>query len=90
MRLDARNGDTGWYVWHVGQARHVENAVWVDDDLARWADRPRLPVDPEIAEHQAQRIAILPSRRLVLIDPVGNEHDERDRLVERDDVYAWG
>lgn len=31
MRLDARNGDCGWQVWHVPRARRMQHVVWVDD-----------------------------------------------------------
>jgi hypothetical protein len=86
MRLDARKGDTGWFVWDCRRAREVPYCVWVDDAAAQYGhweneDHHRAAVlagwPPSVA--QVERIAIITTSRLVLIDPVDEE--EKD-LIE--------
>lgn len=86
MRLDARNGDSGWRVFDCRLIREVEYVVWVDDALAQYgawkdADDHKRGLlsggEPEVT--QCDRIVIITDSRLVLIDPVADE--EKD-LIE--------
>lgn len=86
VRLDARKGDTGWQVWDCRRAREVPYCVWVDDTLAQygsWLDeldhRRGLLSGQEPSVTQCDRIAIVTTSRLVLIDPIDDE--EKD-LIE--------
>lgn len=81
MRIDGRDGDTGWSVFDVPKAADVPLCVWVDDATAQYAVVPvdakrrmRYHVVKDIGPDviQAQRIAILPAHQLVLINPVGD------------------
>jgi hypothetical protein len=83
MRLDGRNGDHPWYVWDCRRACEVKNVVWVDDATAQYAVyvMPFVVVCGEVLfeERQAERISIITTSRLILIDPVAD--DESD-LIE--------
>lgn len=78
MRLDARDGDTGWTVWHVEECRSVPDVLWVDDETARFCTI--IIAFPHFLEqiHQAKKILIYTSRKLVLINPIADEETEVD------------
>ena len=85
MRLDARNGDHGWFVWDCRNCCSPHAVVYVDDVTAEWGQYA-LPLrlvgeEIEILHHRAQVIAILADKRTVLIDPV---FDEQPLDVERE------
>lgn len=83
MRLDARDGDTNWNVFHVEECYQLQRVVWVDDTSAQWgAYEGRIGVEPHIVTHQARRIEIYPDRKLVLINPVADSESESARMVE--------
>lgn len=86
MRLDARKGDTGWNVFDCRRCCEVTYCVWVDDAAAEYgawksADEHRTGLlrggEPPV--FKADRIAIITTSRLVLIDPIDDE--EKD-LIE--------
>jgi hypothetical protein len=95
MRLDARTGDTGWYVFDCAKCRPVEEVVWCDEETARWGqvlrDVPfvshgtRLPFDALLVR-QEQRIRIYPERRLVLFNEV--ELDDEDTAITTTEEHA--
>lgn len=86
MRIDARNGDTHWDVFHVPKAKQVKFCVWVDDQTAQYGaweslDQVRAAYMLGLASdgspvHQATRILIVPDTRVVLIDPVDDSEPE--------------
>lgn len=103
MRLDARKGDVGWHVFHVPRAQVVPDVLWVSDETHRWAQYRRTAngqlivvssfgssLDYEV--HQAKLIRIIPSKKLVLIDPIDDPGAEDDlnelELLEIDPT--WG
>jgi hypothetical protein len=93
MRLDARQGDTGWDVFDVPRCRSVPNVVAVDDESAELevVDMPMRPGPGGCVAtrvERAKRIAILPHQRLVLIDPVDDLGQEPSALTVED--VAWG
>jgi hypothetical protein len=81
MRLDARKGDCGWKVFDCRHMREIEYVVWVDEAAAQygaWKDRNEQRAcllsgrdSPEAT--QADRIAIITTSRLILIDPIADE-----------------
>lgn len=73
MRLDARKGDVGWYVFDCARCRPVESVVWCDDETARWG---YLLLRNAILVRQEQRISIYPQRRLVLFNEIELNGDE--------------
>lgn len=87
MRLDARLGDMGWRVFDCRRLREVRYCVWVDDAAAQygaWLSDEDFHFggllrggEPPIT--QCDRIAIVTTSRLVLIDPVD---DEEQDLIE--------
>lgn len=81
MRLDSRKGDTNWRVYHARRCVVLRNVVWVDDETCQWCqydDPPRVVgLDVASTVHQADRIVIDPSRRLIVIDPVEDAEDEQ-------------
>lgn len=88
MRLDARKGDVGWHVFHVPRVQVVPDVIWVSDETHRWAQYRRTAngqlivssfgssLDYEV--HQAKLIRIIPSKKLVLIDPIDDPDAEKD------------
>lgn len=95
MKLDARRGDIGWYVWHVKECRKVERCVFVDDEAATWGEYPgrfqmmvhaALHGELPVVEHQATAIRIIFAKRLVLIDPIedGDEGTDSTEALRRD------
>lgn len=87
MRLDARRGNCGvWTTYHATRCEVLDHVVWVDDCTMQWCQY-EVPLrvvgdDAAVRVHDADRIVIDPSRRLVLIDPVSDEDDnEVDVLV---------
>jgi hypothetical protein len=100
MRLDARKHNTGtWQVWHVPTCRLLDRVVFVDDATAVWGEYPASEilralflsgVTPDggmpIVEHQANKIRILPSRRLVLIDPIEDDDEEPEAIANESPV----
>lgn len=85
MRLDARTGDTNWTIFHVPHCKQLKWVVWVDDERLQWGEYPsreqmmshaRIYGELPIEVHQAERIAIVPSKRLVLINPIDDDEDE--------------
>lgn len=87
MRIDAHQGDSGWSVWDCRHCCDVPYCVWVDDSSASygaWGTEAEFKaavllapyVKPLPPVHQAERIAIITTSRLVLIDPVGDEEKE--------------
>ena len=87
MRLDARRGHyDGWTVYHATRCEVLDHVVWVDDCTMQWCqyEVPYRVVGDEVASrvYDAERIVIIPARRLVLIDPVADADDnEIDVLV---------
>jgi hypothetical protein len=86
MKLDAFQGDGGWSVWDCRRSCEVEGVVWVDDCAAQyayWEAGKHVNVggvilgNPEV--RQCDRIAIITTSRLVLVDPIDDE--EKD-LIE--------
>ena len=81
MRLDARKGDTGWFVFDVPHCAQIKCCVWVDSDTANygaWRSHPSL-LDVFLGEppvHQAKLIRIDVAARTVLIDPVEGAEPE--------------
>ena len=91
MRLDARNGDRFWDVWHVRECRKIEMCVFVDDQTCTWGEYPgrfemmthaAIYGDLPVIEHQAKSIRIIPARRLVLIDPIDDCDGAEDESEE--------
>jgi hypothetical protein len=90
MRIDARNGDTHWDVFHVPTCKQVKYCVWVDDQTAQYGawqdlDQVRAAYMGGLADggppvHQASRILIVPDTRVVLIDPI--EDDEPESVAD--------
>jgi hypothetical protein len=84
MRIDARQaGFVGaWLVWHAEQCRELKHVVWVDDESACYGQyvHPFILPGPMIETHQAKRIVINSSSRVVIINPV-EDADESD-LIE--------
>lgn len=88
MRLDARKGDAGWHVFHVPRAQVVPDVIWVSDETHRWAQYRRTATGRLIVSsfgssldyevHQAKLIRIIPSKKLVLIDPIDDPDAEKD------------
>jgi hypothetical protein len=89
MRLDAMKGDSGWFVWHCRLMKTVDLVIWVDDFLAQygaWPDRTTLEAallsgklsSPPV--HQADRIAIITTKRLILIDPIGEQEQDFEEI----------
>lgn len=90
MRLDARKGDVGWHIFHVPRAQVVPDVLWISDETHRWAQYRRatngqligvvssfgFSLDYEV--HQAKLIRIIPSKKLVLIDPIDDPDAEKD------------
>jgi hypothetical protein len=79
MRLDARQGDTGWPCYDAKRCRMVENVLWVDDQTARWGEMKTIYWD---VEHQEERITIYPSRRLVIFNQVDDSHDAGEQVAD--------
>jgi hypothetical protein len=72
MNLDARNGDSGWFVWRCDTCQIQKRVIWVDTELARWGECIGICLqtkDMLIAERQEKAIRILPESRTVLINP---------------------
>lgn len=85
MRLDARNGDFGWAVFHVEWVRELRCVVWVDTDLNQWGGLGRpLVVEgrANVVTRNARRIEIYPDRRLVLINPIEDADANRAHDAE--------
>jgi hypothetical protein len=80
VKLDARNGDTGWPCYDAKRCHMVENVLWVNSGDATWGELvgfdggPRAPV-PVVATHQEERITIYPSRRIVIFNEVDDGAD---------------
>lgn len=92
MRLDARQGATGYFVWHVEECRHV-SCVWVDDETNQWGDYTRPfnwhgPDGLGTTAHQARRIQIFLDRKLVLINPLADDAPAADKILEAIGVTA--
>lgn len=95
MRLDANQGDTNWTVIHVPRAERLRAVIWVDDETHQWEEyvlvngrvvpiAPGWPLLFDTRLCRAKRIKIVPSRRLVLIDPIEDPDAEKDEQeVER-------
>lgn len=85
MRLDARNGDTGWNVYHAEFCSSVPNVLWIDDKLALWCDYayPLVAINGQLLTevHAAKRIRIIASSRLAIINPIEDE-DEAQEFVD--------
>lgn len=76
MRLDAREGDGGYYVFHVPTCRPVPDVLWVDDETRQYfvVAAYLMASDVYVGEVEtAERIIIDQQRKLVLIDPVDDE-----------------
>ena len=73
-----------WQVYHCTQARMLTHVVWVDDVLRQWCefDWPLRPLGDSAAKtvHQASAIRIMVDRGLVLIDPIVDDGEARDRM----------
>jgi hypothetical protein len=82
MRLDAREGDTDWKVYHAERCEMLREVVWVDDEIRQWAE-VALPVqvDPATGDSvllrafEAKKIEIIPLMRLVVINPIEDVND---------------
>jgi hypothetical protein len=74
MRLDARNGDAGWLVWHVPTCRRMRGVVSVDSDLLEVETyiRPNQFINGVLATayERFARIVVLDVAKVVLLDPV--------------------
>jgi hypothetical protein len=86
MRLDARKGDKCWLVFDCRRVRRIRHCVWVDDAVSQygaWENQSdhalgeAFFMDPPVT--QCDRISIITTSRLILIDPVAD--DESD-LIE--------
>lgn len=90
MRLDARNGDSGWQCFDVQRCALVPEVVWVDSDTATWGSLDKTPGGvlamfitgrlPTIT-HFEKRIQIVPDRRMVLFNPIDGDPEETVRDV---------
>lgn len=82
MRLDARNGGPyiGWLVWHCEWMKEIRHCVFVDDvelTWGHWTDPPSIIAgDMWLCVHHAKAIQIIPSKALVLINPIEDNADE--------------
>lgn len=84
MKLDARKGDTGWYVFDCARCCPVESVVWCDEETARWGHVPPPGSDGcALTVHQEHRIRIYPERRLVLFNEV--ELDDEDAALSQEE-----
>lgn len=90
MRLDARNGppDSGYHVYHAEEMRLLSLVVWADSDSAQYGQYKHTSLGPvtavydEIVTHQAKRIDIVASARLVVINPIADDNDQYIQKVE--------
>jgi hypothetical protein len=78
MRLDARNGDSGWPCYDAKRCCMVRRVMWVDDLDATWGELVGL-TQHDVVTHQEERITIHQSRRLVVFNEVdaGDQADEK-------------
>lgn len=81
MRLDARAGDMGWFVFDVKRLRAVPEAVWVDDQSARWGAYAFPSLSISLVELQEERIRIYPEKRLVMFNEVDDENDAHSSIT---------
>lgn len=91
MRLDGRKGDRGWYAWHCERCVQLQRTQWIDDETNEWAEvvYPYVIIDRSYVLttlHKAKRIIIIPSRRLVLVNP---HDDDVESECESNGLYAW-
>lgn len=75
MQLDARKGDTGWWVFNVPLAQEVKRCLWVDDETLEYCVYLPPPYPLGLTEfptvvHKAKRIDIRVMGKIVLINPV--------------------
>jgi hypothetical protein len=81
MRLDARNGDSGWPCYDAKRCCMVQRVMWVDDLDATWGELVGLTQRGSfnVVTHQEERITIHQSRRLVVFNEVdaGDQADEK-------------
>ena len=92
MRLDARKGDTGWFVYDAEACRKIEYAVWFDDETAQYGvyDGLFFALVGEPTTIQAKRIVIYPDRKLVIVNPVEDDEDagESESTNKREEITA--
>lgn len=87
MRLDARSGDTNWFIFHVPTAKELTPCIMVDDDTCTYelVDRAA-PITSwfefPTRTYKAKKIKIIPPKRLVLIDPVEDDDAEPREVAE--------
>lgn len=89
MILDARRGDRA-DVYDAKTCRMVKNVVWLNDETAQWGRYvlPPLGRELEIEVVQEDRIAIYPSRALVIFNEVDDSEPAERRETTGD--HAWG
>jgi hypothetical protein len=88
VRLDSKDGHTGWTTYHAERCAVLRGMVWVDQELKRWAQYV-LPYRMKngalaVEEFEAKKILILVDRKLIVINPVGLG----DRWESRGDVLV--
>lgn len=89
MRLDARNGDVGWFVWDSRRCISPSHVVWCDDVSMQWGGYRTRPDSAALMmsarkpdtlpTHTEAHIVILPQHRLVLFNPVGDDSNEQQQ-----------
>lgn len=83
MILHAKDGAHGFTVFHVPTTTTLKNVVWVDDVTMRYATLAH-PIccdrfgNIQTEVHQAKKIRIFLSDKLVLIDPVDDSRSSED------------
>lgn len=89
MRLDARKGDWNWEVYHVEWCCSLRDVQWLDDVTNEYARVIAASVYGVLTQvFLAKKILIIPTSRLVLINPVSDSgKDKRDLIVEPECVH---
>lgn len=82
MRLDARDGDGGYWVFHVPTCKPIRDVLWVDDVSLEYFVVHGYMVMSNVyygENHKAEKSIVIDKRRkIVLIDPVDDDPKPTD------------
>lgn len=88
MRIDSRDGATGYRIYDAKRCCNVEHVIWVDTRTAKWGEidhkETRLNRRLVVRTVQEERITVYPQSKLIIFNEIADDSPSDAVEIVRD------